>query len=90
MRAVAVTTIDNPYDPIDDFKHWFQFDVTHGYNTCGYLDRVSNTSDALSDDENDQEVEQAIDDIIKYDALGLYKKVVKEIEDDRYPEAVVS
>ena len=75
--SVALTTIDNPYDPIDEFKSWFMFDITKGYNSCAYLGRVARISDALSDKENDEEIERAIDEIIRYDPLNLYRKVVK-------------
>lgn len=71
----AITTIDNPYDPFEQFTQWFLFDVEKGYNTCGYLGRIARTSDQLTDDENNQEIERAIDEIIKYDVLNIYKKV---------------
>lgn len=74
--AVALTTKDNPYNPFEDFTQWFLYDTEKGYNTCGYLARIANTSDdALSDKENEAEIEQAIDDILKYDFTGNYKKV---------------
>lgn len=82
MMACTVTTFDNPYDPFDEFDSWYIFDVEKGYNTCCYLDRVAKTSDALSDEENDRIIEQAIDEIIKYDFRNIYKKVKREIEDD--------
>lgn len=71
----AITTIDNPYNPFEQFTPWFLFDVEKGYNTCGYLGRIARTSDQLTDDENNQEIERAIDEIIKYDVLNIYKKV---------------
>ena len=75
MARCALTTIDNPYDPFEQFESWLLFDSEKGYNSCGYLDRVSHTSDELSDKENEQEIERAIDEIIKYDFLNIYKKV---------------
>ena len=78
MRKVAITTIDNPYNPLNDFTSWFLFDVEKGYNTCAYLDRIARTSDQLSEEENNQEIERAIDEIIKYDFMNIYKKITKD------------
>lgn len=74
-ERVALTTIDNPFNPFEDFESWFLFDVEKGYNTCGYLGRIARISDQLSEEENNEEVERAIDEIIKYDFLNIYKKI---------------
>ena len=70
-----LTTFDNPYDPFDDFTSWLLFDNEKGYNTCNYLARIAKTSDELSDQENNKEIERAIDEIIYYDPFNMYKKV---------------
>ena len=76
-KRVAITTFDNPYNPFEDFTSWFLYDVEKGYNTCAYLDRIAKTSDQLSEEENRQEIERAIDEIIQYDFMNIYKKVIK-------------
>lgn len=76
MKAM-LTTIDNPYDPFDDFNSWYLFDIEKGYNSCAYLARIARTSDQLSDKENDEEIERAIDEIIQYDFMDIYVKVKK-------------
>lgn len=73
--AFALTTTDNPFDPIEQFDSWYVFDTSKGYNSLSYLARVAKTSDALSDQENVREVNRAIDEIIKYDVLNVYTKV---------------
>ena len=73
-----LTTIDNPYNPFKQFDSWFLFDVEKGYNTCAYLDRIARTSDQLTDTENDEELERAMNEIISNDFMNIYKKVKKE------------
>lgn len=80
MTECALTTVDNPYDPFDQFDLWYRFDSDKGYNSCSYLDRIARTSDQLSEEENNQEIERAIDEIIKYDFLNIYKKVKREVK----------
>ena len=70
-----LTTVDNPYDPFEQFEQWFLFDVEKGYNTCSYLARIAQTSDDMSEVEVNKEIERAIDEIIKYDFMNMYKKV---------------
>lgn len=77
-RAVALTTLDNPWDPLNQYDSWSRFDHDHGYNSSELLDRTSYTSDQLSDEENTVELERAIDEIVKYDFLNIYKKNVYE------------
>ena len=78
MRRCMLTTFDNPYNPFEQFASWFLFDVEKGYNSCAYLGRIARTSDQLSEEENDLEVERAIDEIIKYDFRNIYKKVTRQ------------
>lgn len=73
-----LTTFDNPFDPFEQFTSWFLFDEEKGYHTCAYLGRIARTSDQLTDEENEAEVERAIDEIIKYDFLNIYKKVKRK------------
>ena len=81
VNKVMLTTFDNPYDPFEQFSSWFLFDVEKGYNTCSYLGRIAKISDEMTTKEEDEEVERAIDEIIKYDFMNIYKKVRKETED---------
>lgn len=76
-----LTTFDNPYNPFEQFTSWFLFDVEKGYNTCSYLGRIARTSDQLSEEENELEIERAIDEIIKYDFRNIYKKVTMKTVD---------
>lgn len=75
---VMLTTYDNPFNPFEQFSSWFLFDVEKGYNTCSYLARIAKLSDEMSQQEEDEEVERAIDEIIKYDFMNIYKKVRKK------------
>lgn len=78
-ESYMLTTVDNPFNPFIDFDNWYDFDVNKkGYNCSAYLARVARNSSALSDAENDEENERAIDEILKYDTTGLYKKVTKD------------
>lgn len=72
-----LTTFDNPFDPFEQFTSWFMFDVEKGYNSCGYLARIANLTDDMSDQEVNDEIERAIDEIIQYDFMNIYKKVKK-------------
>lgn len=70
-----LTTDDNPYDPFTQFNHWFLFDAEKGYNTPAYLARIAKIDDTMTDEEKEIEIERAIDEIIRLDFLGIYKKV---------------
>ena len=75
-----LTTLDNPYDPFDEFTSWLLFDNEHGYNTCGYLDRIAQVTDDMSQKEASEEIERAIDEIILYNPLNIYKKVERKVQ----------
>lgn len=75
-RVVMLTTEDNPYDPNTQFPEWYAYDTQKGYNSCAYLARIARTSDGVSDEDNDSEIERAIDEIVKLNLTGNYKKNV--------------
>ena len=74
-----LTTFDNPFDPFEQFTSWFMFDVEKGYNSCSYLARIAKLTDDMTDQEVSDEIERAIDEIIQYDFMNIYKKVTKAV-----------
>lgn len=72
-----LTTIDNPYDPYTQFDDWNAYDTIQGYNTLSYLARIAKTSDILSQEDEDLAIESAIDEIVKLNIIGIYKKVTE-------------
>lgn len=78
--VAMLTTIDNPFDPFTQWEEWYAFDEQAGHHTCSYLGRVTRSSNDLSDDERDRAVEDAIDEIIRVNGLGMYKKVYENDE----------
>lgn len=81
-KQSMLTTVDNPFDPFEQFSSWFLFDVEKGYNSCGKLARIANVSESMSETEFNNEIDSAIDKLIKVDFLDIYKKVTKEVPDD--------
>ncbi len=75
MEHYMLTTTDNPYNPFTQFDEWFAFDERHGYHTCGYLARITKDSSDLSPEDQNYAVNQAIDEILKYNIYGNYIKV---------------
>lgn len=78
--AVALTTIDNPYDPITDFDNWYLYDEQKGHHTSSYLARLIKDSDDVDPAFMEFQKEQAIDEILAMDQSGFYKKVEKDIK----------
>lgn len=76
-----LTTFDNPYDPFTQFEQWFHYDMEKGYNSCEYLARISRTSEEFTENENNLQIEKAIDEIIQFDPFNIYKKVSRIITD---------
>lgn len=77
-KEYMLTTVDNPYDPFTQFDEWYEFDRIKGYDSCGYLARIAKTSSKLSDELNQLAVNDAIDEICRYNWRGIYRKVEKD------------
>lgn len=76
-KECMLTTVDNPYDYFEQFTLWNLFDVEKGYNTCSYLARRVFLYEGMTEQEENEEIERAIDEIIKYDFMNIYRKVYK-------------
>ena len=89
MKAVALTTVDNPYNPFDNFRDWYNYDEDHGYGSCSIVARLAPYSNDLLPSEQIAIIEAAIDRFIEADPIGLYCKVVDtEDVDDSFDELV--
>lgn len=78
IKICMLTTIDNPFNPFTQWDDWLRFDTDHKYFTCEYLARIAITSDDLSVADYAKAVENAINEIIELNILGIYKKVSVE------------
>lgn len=82
-KEALLTTTDNPFDPFDQFEDWVNYDISNGYFTCQKIDRLSITSKELSDGENIDAINDAMEELIKSGAINKkgelveYKKVYK-------------
>ncbi len=73
-RQVFLTTSDNPYDYFKQFDEWLAFDRLNGYFTLEYLARIVKDAPDLSDEQENEEIESAIDKIIEWNG-DTYKKI---------------
>ncbi len=73
-----LTTVDNPFNPFTQFDDWYSFDEQKGYHTTSYLARIAKTSCDLSELDYSQAVEDAINEIIEENVLGIYRKYNKD------------
>ena len=79
-----LTTVDNPFDPFEQFDSWFMFDVEKGYYSCSKLARTLDRMgisvfEGLSQQEIDNATEAAIDEIIKYDFTDTFIKTKRPV-----------
>ena len=79
-KMVRVTTADNPFNPFTQWDEWYFYDLSKGYSTCERLDRLSNTSSQLSDELNNEELEQAIDQLVEVGAVGKDGTIVDYVK----------
>lgn len=77
-RWYLLTTVDNPFDPFTEFKQWWAFDERNGYNTPGLLDRLVGDVSELSEADQHQIVQDAIDEVVRLNVSGMHRKVSRE------------
>ena len=75
MAKSMLSTIDNPFNPFDSFRDWYNYDLLKGYDSSGYLARVANLDNSQSPEEQEEIVEKAIKDICMENPNGMYCRV---------------
>jgi hypothetical protein len=76
-----LSTIDNPYDPFDDYNKWYAFDAHMGYHSPSLLARCTVLSDEQSDVDQSLAIENAIEEIVTQNVSGVHVKVQREVPD---------
>lgn len=61
---VALSTSDNPYNPLNEYDQWEAYDRQMGYNTAEYLARVVRTTTEYGDNTYSEDINRAIDEAV--------------------------
>jgi hypothetical protein len=77
-----LTTVDNPFNPFTQWDEWLSYDMSMGYNTTAFLDRIAKVSNDLPEPDETFAVQSAIDEIVKENVSGMWKKVSRETAKD--------
>ena len=88
MTQHMLSTKDNPYNPFKQWVQWYEFDTASGYNSSAFLARIVVTSDELSETDQELAIENAIDEIVRENVLGIYIKVSSDDESPNDSEDV--
>lgn len=75
QHEYMLTTVDNPFDPWTQWDEWFAWDMNAGYHTPGLLARVARLGDELPEGIQHLTIQRAIDEIVRENVLGVFRKV---------------
>lgn len=67
-----LTTIDNPFNPKENYRAWNLWDIDNGYNTASYLARILQNFKMVDDEWTQESIDEAQNIIIDNDMLGVY------------------
>ena len=81
-EEVMLSTIDNPYNPFDNFEQWYMYDelLARQQNrpTCSsYLARVDCSTDEFGEAELRQTMNDIIDEIVELNLSGTFIKLTR-------------
>lgn len=77
-KAYMLSTFDNPFNPHTHFREWYAYDEAAGYATSGLLARVCFSSEDLSEVEQIEAMNQAIQEVLDNDPTGFYIRVAED------------
>lgn len=71
-EPMLLSTKDNPWNPHTHFDQWYAWDIAHGYNTLGYLERLCPHAVGLADVDQEMLIQDAYNRIMLDNVNGLY------------------
>lgn len=74
---IMLTTVDNPFNPFDNFDSWLLFDKEKGYDSCERLARLLQITDDMSQVEIERERIRAIDRLIELDFTNTFTRATR-------------
>ena len=77
---IALSTSDNPYNPLTQYDDWAAYDRQMGYGTSEYLARIVKTSNEYGDDVYTDDIERAIDEIVLLNLISWTHEDVSYIK----------
>lgn len=80
-ERVHITTIDNPFNPFEDFASWYDFDMEKGYCSCQRVARLANITDDMTDIEEEKEIERATRRLVEIDPLDIFQLYIIKVKD---------
>lgn len=75
-----LTTVDNPFNPFDNFDDWYMFDQDNHHFSCEKLAEIVGETDDCTELDEIRITESAIDYIVSNDLTEGYTKVQKLCE----------
>ena len=80
-ERVHITTIDNPFNPFEDFASWYDFDMEKGYCSCQRVARLANITDDMRDIEEEAEVERATKRLFEIEPLDIFQLYIIKVDE---------
>ena len=77
---VAISTSDNPYNPLTEYDNWEAYDRQQGYHTPEYLARVVKTTNEFGDENYADDIERAIDEMVVLNLISWLHEDVSYIK----------
>ena len=77
---VALSTSDNPYNPLTEYDQWEIYDRQQGYDTPQYLARIAKTTPELGEEVLADDIERAIDEIVLLNLISFTHEDVSYIK----------
>ena len=80
-ERIHITTVDNPFNPFEDFASWYDFDMEKGYCSCQRVARLAHISDDMTENEIEEETERATRRLVEIDPLDIFQLYIIKVDE---------